>query len=309
MNIVYTSSGNSAPTSERLVPSGSLELWTQDFGDVADPTILLIMGAMNQGILWPDEFCHELVQRGFHVIRYDHRDTGQSSTVDFHSPYTLDDLAKDAVAVLDGYGVAKAHIVGFSMGGFIAQLLGLDRPDRVLTLTLLMTSPDHRVYMAATSGKNYDDYPLPPPAPAFLDYLATSRRNPPRNVEEDIANAVEGWRVSNGDGIPFDAAAMERVQRRVRARAKNLLAVFKHARAVTASPGRTERLSKIVAPTLVIHGRRDPCLPVEHGISLAKAIPGSKLVILPDLGHMLPPSQSARIAKIVLDHVAGKRPD
>jgi pimeloyl-ACP methyl ester carboxylesterase len=123
-------------TAEKTVRSGDLELWTESFGDASRPTVLLIMGVMNQGILWPDEFCAEIADSGYHVIRYDHRDTGQSSSVDFEEhPYTLDDLASDALKVLDGYGVEKAHVVGLSMGGFLAQLLALDHPDRILSLT------------------------------------------------------------------------------------------------------------------------------------------------------------------------------
>jgi pimeloyl-ACP methyl ester carboxylesterase len=262
------------------------------------------MGAMNQGIVWPDEFCTELVRQGYYVIRYDHRDTGQSSTVYFQlTPYGLNDLAQDAACVLDGYGIAKAHVVGLSMGGYVAQLLALNHPQRVLSLSLLMTSPDPEVYMAATMGRDTHQYRLPPPSPRYLEYVAKTQRTLPISPNEAIQLAVEGWRVCNGDGIPWDEAAMYRLQERMWARARNPLAAINHAFAVAQSPSWTARLHEITAPTLVIHGKRDPCLPVAHGMALAEAIPGARLIIVPEMGHMLPPSLSGRMAQDMSEHL------
>lgn len=291
-------------TSERTVRSGGLELWTESFGDANRPAVLLIMGGMHQGIMWPDEFCTEIARDGYYVIRYDHRDTGQSSSVDFKKhPYSLDDLARDALMVLDGYGIPKSHVVGFSMGGFLAQLLALDYPDRVLTLTLMMTSPDQRVYFAATMGRDTSRYELPPPSQEFLEHLASARRNPPKTTDEAILNAVDGWRICNGNGIPFDAELMCRLQQRLWARAKTPSAAINHVLATVGSPGRMERLGRITVSTLVIHGQNDPCLPVEHGIALARAIPGAKLVVIPEMGHLLPHSLSKQAATMVLEHI------
>jgi pimeloyl-ACP methyl ester carboxylesterase len=291
-------------SSERFVPSGQLKIWTQDFGNADDPAILLIMGAMNQGIVWPDEFCQVLANGGFHVIRYDHRDTGRSSTVNFKThPYDLNDMTRDAVAVLDGYGADRAHVVAMSMGGFVAQLLALDFPERVLTLALMMSSPDERVYLAAARGQDTSGYPLPPPAPPLLVHMRKTRLSPPRTDEEHLEDAVESWRICNGGALPFDADAMHHLQVRIRKRAKNPAAALRHFAAVAASPPRIERLGSITAPTLVIHGEQDPCLPIEHGIALAKAIPGAKLVVIPEMGHMLHPSLCDRIAGMIVDHL------
>ena len=255
--------------------------------------------------MWPNEFCTDIARHGYHVIRYDHRDTGQSSSVDFTKhPYRLDDLTRDAVAVLDGYGIRKAHVVGLSMGGFLAQLLALDYSDRVLTLTLMLTSPDQRVYFAATMGEDTSSYGLPPPSSEFLEHLRNARQNPPKTAEEAILNAVDGWRLCNGDGIAFDAKSMYCLQQRLWSRAKNPSAAINHVFAAAASPGRTERLGRIAAPTLVIHGQQDPCLPLEHGVSLAKAIPGAKLVAIPEMGHLLPPSLSEQVAGIIWEHLS-----
>ena len=293
-------------TSEKFVLSGDLQLWTESFGSANCPAVLLIMGGMHQGIMWPDGFCSKIAEQGYCVIRYDHRDTGQSSSVDFTThPYSLDDLAHDAVAVLDGYDIQKAHVVGLSMGGFVAQLLALDYSDRLLTLTLMMSSPDQRVYFAATMGKGTGGYSLPPPSPKFIEHLRNARQNPPKTAEEAIQNAVDGWRLCNGDGTPFDAKAMYRLQQRLWARAKNASAAVNHVFAAAASPGRTERLGRIAAPTLVVHGQQDPCLPLEHGVALAKAIPAATLLTIPEMGHLLSPSVCGQVAEMVLEHFRG----
>ncbi len=127
---------------ERMIDSNGIRLWTEDFGDPNDPTLLLVMGASAQGIQWPEPFIEAFVARGFYVIRYDNRDTGQSTCFDFAtSPYTLDDLANDAVGVLDAYGVRAAHVAGASMGGMITQTLMIRYPHRLKSATIIMSSP------------------------------------------------------------------------------------------------------------------------------------------------------------------------
>src|SRR2546423_177171 len=128
--------------SERVVEANGIEIWTEDFGEPADPTVLLIMGASAQGIMWPEELCERLVEGGRHVIRYDNRDTGQSTCADFsQKTYTVKDMADDAVGVLDAYGVDRADVVGASMGGMIAQTVALEHPERVRSLTSIMSTP------------------------------------------------------------------------------------------------------------------------------------------------------------------------
>src|SRR6201984_1574270 len=127
---------------EMFVTSGEVRLWTQRFGDPDDPAVLLIMGTSAQGIGWPDELIDVLVAGGRQVIRYDHRDTGRSTCVDFAArPYALADMAADAVAALDGHHVPAAHVAGVSLGGAITQWLAVHRPGRVLSLTVIMSGP------------------------------------------------------------------------------------------------------------------------------------------------------------------------
>ncbi len=295
-------------TMERFVPSGHLRLWTEGFGDPADPAVLLIVGATSQGIAWPDPFCAAIARSGLHVIRYDHRDTGRSSTVNYRRhPYNLRDMAGDAVAVLDGYGIDRAHVVGMSMGGLIAQGMALDAPRRVRTLTLLMSSPDESVYIAAARGQDTSGFTLPPPAPPLLVHMRKTRLAPPRTDEEQIEHAVEGWRLCNGDRVPFDADAARRLEVRMRQRTENPAAALRHFAAVAAGPLRADRLGEIAVPTLVIHGEQDPCLPVEHGIALAGAIPGARLAVIPEMGHLLAPVLCDRIAAMIVEHVRAGR--
>jgi pimeloyl-ACP methyl ester carboxylesterase len=127
---------------ERIIDSNGIRLWTEDFGDRRNPTLLLVMGASAQGIQWPEAFIQPFVDKGFHVIRFDNRDTGQSSCFDFaKQPYNLNDLAADAVEVLDAYGVPAAHVAGASMGGMITQTLMIQQPKRVRSATIIMSSP------------------------------------------------------------------------------------------------------------------------------------------------------------------------
>jgi pimeloyl-ACP methyl ester carboxylesterase len=166
-----------------------------------------------------------------------------------------------------------------------------------------MTSPDQRVYFAATMGQDTSRYDLPPPSREFLEHLATTRRNPPKTADEAIASAVEGWRICNGNGVPFEVESMCRLQQRAWTRAKAPQATINHVLATVGAPGRTERLGQIAVPTLVVHGQNDPCLPVEHGIALAKAIPEAKLVVIPEMGHLLSPSLYQQAARMILEHI------
>jgi pimeloyl-ACP methyl ester carboxylesterase len=292
---------------EKLVnTSRGISFWTEHFGSPPGTPLLLIMGAMNQGLFWPDAFCLNLARRGFLVIRYDHRDTGRSSMIDYaQTPYTLEDLTRDALAVLDGYGLKKAHVMGLSMGGYIAQLLTAHHPDRVDKLLLLSSSADHRPYMAATAGGEAGDSFLAPPAETFLSFIRESALHPPRTEEEIEDNMLAGWRATHGGSRPFPEEAMRALIRKSRERTSDPFAAFHHAAAVLDSPPRLDLLEKIVAPTLVLHGRWDPCLPLDHGRYLAGHIRGAQLDVL-DMGHMFSPDMSEEMAERVGGFLGGQ---
>jgi pimeloyl-ACP methyl ester carboxylesterase len=288
---------------ERTVGANGIEVWCEDFGSPRDPALLLVMGAGGQGILWPDEFCAGLASGGRYVIRYDNRDTGQSTCVDFaRSPYTLADMARDAIGLLDALGIERAHVAGASMGGMIAQTLAIEHGDRVRTLTSIMSSPLGRSGMEAILDPARAT--LPGPAPKVMEVLQASAQSPPRTRDERIAQALRLWRALAGSGEPFDEAAVREREARVFARARNPDAAQNHQLAIGASPDRTEALRGVTTPTLVIHGAEDPILPLAHGRATADAIPGAKLLVIEGMGHDLPPRAAKRIAQAILEHTA-----
>jgi pimeloyl-ACP methyl ester carboxylesterase len=287
---------------ERVVEANGVDIWTEDFGDPADPTILLVMGAGQQTIRWPDEFIDRLVAGGKHVIRYDNRDVGQSTCLDFEKdPYTIADMAADAVAVLDSYGVDQADVVGASMGGMIVQTVALNAPARVRTKTSIMSTPLAGGGMAAIMGG--DETSLPRPEQRVLDLMALTAE-PPTSDDERIDRAVRLWRVLAGTMAPFDEDEARDFERRILARANNIDAANNHQLAVAASPDRLDDLARITAPTLVIQGTLDPILPYAHGEATAKAIPGAKLLPVVGMGHEVPAPAIPILAGAILDHTA-----
>jgi pimeloyl-ACP methyl ester carboxylesterase len=287
---------------ERMVEANGVDIWTEDFGESSDPTILLVMGAGGQAILWPDELIDALVAGGKHVIRYDNRDVGQTICFDFQKdPYTIADMAADAVAVLDAYGVERADVVGASMGGMIVQTVALNAPDRVRTMTSIMSTPLASGLMAAIMGGG--DAGLPGPEQKVLDLMALNAE-PPTSDEQRIERAVQQWRTLAGTMAPFDEDEVRERERRILARAKNIDAANNHQLAVGSSPDRTDDLARITAPTLVIHGTQDPILPYAHGEATANAIPGAKLLPIDGMGHELPAPAVPIVADALLDHTA-----
>lgn len=288
--------------------SQGMRLWTERFGDPADPAVLLIMGTSAQAIGWPDELVEILVAGGRQVIRFDHRDTGQSDCVDFAAaPYTMGDMARDALAVLDGHRVTAAHIAGASLGGGIGQFLAVHYPDRVRTLTAIMTSPmgyqAGPAWTRALTGQPPEPGDLPVPAPEFLRHVTAMASSPPTTGEERVAVNVETWRILNGTTLPFDADAARRHVEASIARARDFAAATQHDLAGRQMiPERQAPLSRITAPVLVIHGTSDPLLPVAHGEALAALIPGARFEEVPGMGHgFFSPGIPARVAGLVLE--------
>ena len=289
--------------------SQGLRLWTESFGDPTDPVVLLIMGTAAQAIGWPDELVETLTGHGKQVIRFDHRDTGQSDCVDFAAaPYTIGDMAGDALSVLNGHQVTAAHIAGASLGGAIGQLLAVHYPDRVRTLTAIMTSPmgyeAGPAWARALAGQPPEPGDLPAPAPEFLRHVAAMASSPPTTPEERVAANVETWRILNGTTLPFDADAARRHVEASIARARDFQAATHHDLAGRPMiPERQAPLSCITAPTLVIHGTSDPLLPLPHGQALATLIPGASFEAVPGMGHgFFSPGIPAQVGRLILDH-------
>lgn len=295
---------------ERTVPSGDLTLWAEEFGDPEHPTVLLVMGAQAQGTQWNDGIVRRLVEGGRRVVRYDHRDTGQSSTVEYATrPYTVADMASDALAVLDAFEVERAHLVGASLGGIIAQRLAVTHPRRVLTLTSLSSQPlgtdTAALVQRALTGLPPLPGALPPPTPELLSTLATTLPGPEASLSDHIAARLPLWRVLHGPVLPFHEDEYRAMERRVYERARNLRAGINHTLAGAAREELTTGdLARVTAPTLVLHGTQDPMFPPAHAEATAAAIPRARLVMVEGMGHTLPAALDGRLAHEILRQTA-----
>lgn len=253
------------------------------------PVILLIMGLGMQLVAWPQSFCEGLAARGFRVVRFDNRDVGLSTALPAGSLamtsklarallglpvkplYTLTDMARDALGLMDALGIARAHVVGASMGGMIAQILAIEHPDRVTSLTSIMS----------TTG----DRKLPGPKPKVLRALLRPR---PRNKVAAVRRGMALFRLIAGSGYPpTDAELRDMVERAVH-RSYRPSAVLRQLLAIYAAPNRAQALRRVQAPALVLHGDDDPLVPLAGGEHTAANIPGARLRIVPGMGHFLP---------------------
>ncbi|WP_052848979.1 alpha/beta fold hydrolase [Streptomyces avicenniae] len=289
-----------------------VDIWSEEFGAATDTPILLVMGAMSQGVLWPDEFVGRLVAGGRRVVRYDHRDTGRSGTVDFAArPYTWRDIKDDLYRVLDAHGLASAHLVCHSAGGLLGQFAAVERPERVRSLTVIGSSPlgggEGRVLMRALLGQPQPEGSLPEPSPEFVAfYRALMAAPPPEGRRATIDAMIAEQRLMHGTGLPFDEDAARRLQERIHDRARDLAAVVNHQLAGAAEPDfePVGVLHRVTAPTLVVEGSHEP-VKAGHSALIAEQIPGARLMIVAGMGHTLPPEVHEELADAVLAHTAG----
>ena len=263
--------------------SNGIELEYDSFGSPDDPALLLIMGFTAQMTAWEESFCEQIASNGFHVIRFDNRDVGLSSRIDGEVdvtklfmgeleavPYALDDMADDAAGLLDFLGIDKAHIVGASMGGMIAQLVAIRHPEKTLSLCSIMS----------TTGDREVGQPTPEAMAALMAPAATSR-------EEAVARGVAAGRVI-GSPVHFDEAKAAKRAGDAYDRAFDPKGVQRQLGAIGSQADRTEALAKVTAPTLVIHGAADPLVQPSGGEATAKAVPGAELRVFEEMGHDLP---------------------
>ena len=289
--------------SEQSFRHGDIELCYETFGDPAAEPMLMIMGLAAQMIYWDDELCTQLADRGFHVIRFDNRDIGRSTHLKDHRPpsvkqlvlrrvgevaYTLDDMADDAVALLDHLDIEAAHVVGASMGGMIAQQIAVRHPDRVLTLTSIMsTTGDRRVGQA--SKKLW---------PIFA-------RKPARTREAYVALGTSASRLIGTPGT--DPERVADLLGRAWDRGYNPAGAGRQLAAILAAGDRTQGLRTITAPTLVIHGTKDRLVNPSGGRATVKAIPGARLELVEGMAHDLPPWAWPQILDAIALHAQSDR--
>lgn len=278
---------------ERFVDAApGVRLWAQAHGDPADPALLLMMGANATGVAWPDALVARLAER-HHVVRYDHRDTGRSTRAFAEQPYPISALAQDALAVLDAFEVARAHVAGMSLGGFLVQLLMLDAPERLLSATVFSTGG-----LEVEAGEEV----VPGPTPEVL--AIWQHLGQPRDREAEVAFNVEHWRVLSGAaaGGVFDEAEFRALEERVRDHAGDDGPTVAHAMADASDLARGAELAGATTPLLVVEAPLDPVFPPPNAAHVAGLVPGARLVMIPRLGHALPSALMPQLADAILAH-------
>ncbi|NGO12697.1 alpha/beta fold hydrolase [Streptomyces sp. HC44] len=278
-----------------------VRLWAEEHGPADAPPLLLIMGAQASGMGWPDELVHTLA-RHHRVIRYDHRDTGRSTWSFDERPYSITALAEDAVAVLDGLGVRRAHVVGMSLGGMLAQLLIADRPDRLLSATLIGTCALSTAPYVHRDGTGTPAAELPGIAPRILEMWARPVED--LELEAELERRVEHWRALGGEQLPFDAEYFRALERKIIEHTGHHTAGTAHGRADHSGMIRTDELAKTDVPTLVISAPAEPVFPPPHPQHLAQVIRDARLVEIPGMGHALPRPVLGPLASAILDHTS-----
>jgi pimeloyl-ACP methyl ester carboxylesterase len=294
-------------TDEKFVEANGIHLAYDTFGNPNDPPVLLIMGLGMQMLAWDEMFCEHLATKGYWVIRFDNRDIGRSSILDaagtpsiwqimsaglFHrplsAPYRLKDMAADTVSLMDALDIRAAHVVGASMGGMIAQETAIRHPERLLTMTSIMsTTGDTRLPNASLKVR-----------------LRLLKRSPVEKhaYEEHI---VSLFKLLNGTAYPFDEARYRRLAANVFKRGIHPKGISRQLAAVIASGSRKEKLGAVDTPALVIHGDADPLIPVAHGQATVDAIPEAKLHIVHGMGHTMPEAAWPEIIDTIVSHAGG----
>lgn len=289
-------------------PNTSIDIHYEAKGDPANETILLVMGLGAQMILWPDELVDALVDRGFHVIRYDNRDIGLSEKMGDAKPpkiamqvirarlgwkakvpYTLSDMADDGAGLLEALGIAKAHVVGASMGGMIAQLMAINHREKLLSMTSIMS----------TTGN-----PKLPQAEKEAMQVLTA----PLVSMEEADLVAHGIKVQETIGSPGYRPDPERRRERVTAMVQRSVyppGLPRQLAAIIDDGDRRARLARVITPTLVLHGEADPLVRLEAGEETAASIPGARLVTIPGWGHDLPAELVERLADEIAEHARG----
>ena len=254
------------------------------------------MGAMASMLWWPKEFCQRLADKGRYVIRYDNRDTGLSTNYPVGKPeYSFDDMADDAIRVLDGYGISSAHIVGMSMGGMIAQLVALKYPERSRTLTLISTSP-----------VGVDTAHLPGMTTAYTEHSASYADLDWSDRMQVVEFMFADVRAISSTRHPFDEQHARDFIEMDYDRARRFESATNHFRAFQRRSTRRVNSPRLQAPLLVIHGTSDPIFPVEHGREFIKIIPASKLVEIEGGGHELHPDDWGTMLEALAGHTMSK---
>ena len=292
---------------EQSYQCGELRITSDSFGNPGDPPILLIMGLSTQLIHWPEPFCRALAKQGFWVIRMDNRDMGKSTLLRqhkppsfakllahkwfnkrIHVPYQLQHMAQDCIALLDQLDIDKAHVIGASMGGMIAQLMAIEHPKRVASLTSIMSTTGEKRLMR--------------PSHRVLWCMA---QKPGKGKAEHIQQGLKLWRVLHQKALPFPHARFVDTMSQAYERGFHGSGVLRQLAAIVTAPDRTAKLRALQVPSLIIHGALDPMLKVDNAYALQRAIPHAKTLILEKMGHTLPEEYWPEMIESITDLVHG----
>lgn len=254
--------------------NGAVELEYEAFGEGRPETILLVNGLGSQMTRWPEAFCQALAARGYQVVRYDNRDTGLSSWP--KDAYSLADMARDGMAILDDLGVERAHIAGVSMGGMIVQRMAIDHPGRVLSMTSIMSAPGAPGTLSST--------------PEAMAVLNDPPPDPKADFEAFLDDAVRNAVTIGSPGYPWPEGALRERAAAEHSRAFNPPGVARQRAAIMADGDRTPGLAGLAIPVVVLHGTDDPLVQPVGGEATAAAVSGAELRMIPGMGHDLPPA-------------------
>jgi pimeloyl-ACP methyl ester carboxylesterase len=287
------------------VDANGIQIEYETFGEPDSPALLLIIGIIAQLTFWDEKLCQQLAQQGHYVIRFDNRDAGLSSKIEeagvpdimqtietkmkgetINPPYTIEDMADDAVGLLDALGIEKAHVCGMSMGGMIAQTIAINYPKRVLSLISIYSSTG--------------DPEEPQPEPEAIEFLLAP---PPEEREAYIEHGIKFFSTVSGPGFPYDEEWLRNFVAQSYDRAYNPEGTARQFVAILAQKNRRPELKSLSTPALVIHGTDDPLVSVECGRNTAAAIPGAELMIIDGMGHDIPHSGAwPQIIDAIVDH-------
>ncbi|MEM7016646.1 MAG: alpha/beta hydrolase [Pseudomonadota bacterium] len=272
---------------DKMIAANGIEIRTESFGDSHGTPLLLVMGASAPGVYWPERFIQHFVDAGCFVIRYDNRDTGRTTCREFAAhPYTLDDMAKDAVAVMDGYNLQTAHVAGASMGGMIVQTLAIQHRARLRSATIIMSTP----LAGGGDPAALSTEELPGADQAWTEKMMALAMQPSGGRDDDIERKIKQFELLAGSIEAFDEDEQRRIATIEVDQANDLNMAMNHSMAIASSHPADRRplLAELDLPTLVIHGTEDPILPYPHGVAIAETIPNAELLTLERAGHEMP---------------------
>lgn len=293
----------------QIAKANQMEIWFETFGEKENEPFLLIMGACCQGILWPVEFCEKLATEGYYVIRYDHRDSGLSTCIDFNkSPYNHLDMAKDALGLLDYLNIEKTHVLGLSTGGSIAQIMSAHYPNRIATLGLMATTADFRPCNLALSKQPVEPGLLSSPKAHYLSAMDQFINNPPKNEEEMLQQRIDIWQLLNGNKVPLEINSQRALHKAFLTRHSYQPGLENHLKANNLSEDLLRQaVKKITVPTVIFQGTKDPIFPVDHGKALHHQIDNSIYHLLQGHGHVPNPFFFDEIITVLVELAAPRK--